>query len=164
MGDGLCGCIDKIRKPVQAGTESAPGWFKRTFVREAHHMARYTKSTNFVCLAAALAFVIPAAPARAAFYTGTELYEVCTVQRGAKTYVESTYECISYITGTIDAFNTIRRSNKLQSCIPEDVTIGQLRQATVAYLDANPKKRGETGSALIFAATREAWPCGGKKK
>ncbi|MFT4057133.1 MAG: Rap1a/Tai family immunity protein [Novosphingobium sp.] len=100
--------------------------------------------------------------AEASFYSGDELYKVCTAKRGSATYVEDTYECIAYITGTIDAFNTIRRSNRMKSCVPEDVTIARLRSATVAYLDANPDKRGETGSALVFAATREAWPCGKK--
>lgn len=121
------------------------------------------KTAQSICLAAALASgAFAAVPARAAFFTGEELYKVCTVARGAKTYVESTYQCISYITGTIDAFNTIRRSKAAKSCVPEDVTIGRLRAATVDYIEANPKKRGESASALIFAATREAWPCGRK--
>lgn len=103
-------------------------------------------------------------PARASFYSGDELYKVCTAQRGSTSYVENTYECIAYITGSVDAFNTFRRTNSMKSCIPEDVTIAQLRRTTVAYLKANPGKRGETASALVFAATREEWPCAKKRK
>lgn len=102
--------------------------------------------------------------AEASFYSGDELYKVCTAQRGSSTYVENTYECIAYITGSVDAFNTFRRTNKMKSCIPDDVTIAQLRRATVSYLEGNPAKRDEAASALVFAATREAWPCAKKGK
>lgn len=118
---------------------------------------------KLACLAMATPLALLPASADASFYSGDELYKVCTAQRGSATYVENTYECIAYITGTIDAFNTIRRTNKLKSCIPEDVTIAQLRKATVTYLTDNPKVRDAPASELVFAATRKAWPCTTKK-
>ncbi|WP_404479814.1 Rap1a/Tai family immunity protein [Novosphingobium sp. BL-52-GroH] len=120
-------------------------------------------SRKLACLAAVVPLGLVPVAAGASFYTGEELYAVCTAQRESKAYVENTYECIAYITGTIDAFNTIRRTNKLRSCIPADVTIAQLRSATVAYLRDNPQDRSASASELVFAATRRQWPCGKKK-
>ncbi|WP_232494775.1 Rap1a/Tai family immunity protein [Novosphingobium kaempferiae] len=126
------------------------------------YLARFSE-IKLVCLAIGAPLALLPVAAYASFYSGDELYKVCTAQRGSTTYVENTYECIAYITGTIDAFNTIRRTNKLKSCIPEDVTIAQLRKATVTYLADNPKTRNAPASELVFAATRKEWPCTTKK-
>lgn len=99
------------------------------------------------------------ATAHAGFYTGDELYAVCTSEKGGKDYFEKTYECLGYISGAVDAFNTTREVNKLKSCIPGDVTISQLRNATVDYLSKNPIDRAKSASSQVFAATRKAWPC-----
>ncbi len=121
------------------------------------------KSRKLACLAliAPLGFLPVAADA--SFYTGDDLYKACSAERGSKEYVEKTYECIAYVTGAIDAFNTTRKSNKLNSCIPGDVTISQLRAATVDYLQDNPKSRKESAADLVFAATRKEWPCRKRK-
>lgn len=110
-----------------------------------------------IAIVAALGLVPVAADA--GFYTGEELYDICTVPKGDKTYVERSYECIAYITGAVDAFNTTREVNKLKSCIPPDVTISRLRDTTVAYLHDNPESRSTSASTLVFTATRKAWPC-----
>lgn len=101
--------------------------------------------------------------ADAGFYSGNALYEVCTTERDSKTYVENTYECVAYITGAVDAFNTTREVNKLKSCIPANVTISQLKDVTVDYLGKNPNDRKKSASSQVFAATRKAWPCPTKK-
>ena len=106
--------------------------------------------------------LFPAA-AYAGFYSGTELHGICTADRSDPTYVEKTYECIAYITGAVDAFNTTRAANNLKSCIPPKVTISQLKEVTVAYLADNPKSLDKSASMLVFAATRQKWPCGKKK-
>ncbi|HUD93441.1 Rap1a/Tai family immunity protein [Sphingobium sp.] len=99
------------------------------------------------------------ATAHAGFYTGDQLYAACTAEKGGKDYFERTYECLGYISGAVDAFNTTREVNKLKSCIPGDVTISQLRNATVDYLSKNPIDRAKSASSQVFAATRKAWPC-----
>ena len=72
---------------------------------------------------------------------------------------EKSYECVGYVAGAVDAFNTTREVNGLKSCIPAEVTLNQLKGATVDYLRANPDKRAQSASALVFTATRQAWPC-----
>ncbi len=97
--------------------------------------------------------------AQAGFYSGDALYAVCTADKDGKDYFEKSYECVGYISGAVDAFNTTREANKLKSCIPGDVTINQLRVATVDYLGKNPIDRQQSASSQVFAAIRKAWPC-----
>ncbi len=103
-------------------------------------------------------------PAQAGFYSGDDLYAVCTTDKDGKDYFEKSYECVGYISGAVDAFNTTREANKLKSCIPGDVTISQLRAATVDYLGKNPIDRKQSASSQVFAAIRKAWPCAAATK
>jgi hypothetical protein len=100
-----------------------------------------------------------ATPAQAGFYSGDALYASCTTPREDKGFFEASYECVGYIAGAVDAFNTTREANGLKSCIPADVTLNRLRNVTVEYLAANPKDRAKSASSQVFAATRKAWPC-----
>lgn len=109
--------------------------------------------------ALALGILVPAS-AHAGFYSGDALYESCTTDKDAKDYFERSYECVGYISGAVDAFNTTREANGLKSCIPGDVTINRLRKTTVDYLGKNPKDRAaNSASSQVFAAIRKAWPC-----
>lgn len=108
---------------------------------------------------AALGMMLPAT-AHAGFYGGNALYESCTADRDAKDYFERSYECVGYIAGAVDAFNTTREANGLKSCIPADVTLNDLRRVTVEYLGNNPKDRAaNSASSQVFAAIRKTWPC-----
>ena len=97
--------------------------------------------------------------ARAGFYSGEALLESCTADRNARDFFEKSYECVGYVAGAVDAFNTTREVNGLKSCIPASVTLNQLKGATIDYLRANPDKRTQSASNLVFTATRQAWPC-----
>jgi|KBSSwiStaDraftv2_1062776.scaffolds.fasta_scaffold10861_5 hypothetical protein len=98
--------------------------------------------------------------ASAGFYSGDQLYEVCTAEHGDRGYVDRTYECIAYVTGAVDAFNATREAARQKSCIPGDVTIKRLRDVTVDYLRARPDERDQSAAKAVFAATRKEWPCG----
>lgn len=111
----------------------------------------------FVALAA-----FPGA-ARAGFYSGKDLLAACAVEKGDPAYFERNYECVAYVAGAVDAFNTTRAANGLKSCLPPKVTIRQLRDVTVDYLRDNAKKQSAPASTLVFSATRKAWPCDAKK-
>lgn len=117
-------------------------------------------TTRHCLYAAALAAATFApAVAQAGFYSGDELYAVCTTDKDDKSFFEKSYECVGYISGAVDAFNTTREANGLKSCIPGDVTISQLRRTSIDYLRNNPKDRAKSASSQVFAATRKAWPC-----
>lgn len=111
----------------------------------------------------AAATLLPTA-ANAGFYSGDELYAACTADRNGKDYFERSYECLGYISGAVDAFNTTREANNLKSCLPRGVTINELRTTTVNYLSKNPIDRQKSASSQVFAATRKAWPCATPKK
>ena len=115
-------------------------------------------STNLRAALLAMAALAPAA-AHAGFYSGDDLFATCTADKDDKAYFERSYECLGYISGAVDAFNTTREANHLKSCIPPDVTINQLRNVTVNYLSKNPIDRQKSASSQVFAATRKAWPC-----
>jgi hypothetical protein len=121
------------------------------------------KPRYLACIAAVVPFGLIPVAADAGFYSGNELYDVCTAEKGDKGYVESAYQCLAYITGAVDAFNTTREAAKLKSCIPPDVTISQLKDVTVAYLRDNPETRNASASSQVYAATRKAWACPGAK-
>lgn len=121
-------------------------------------------SWRLTCLATILTVGLFVEPAEAGFYSGNELLNVCTTDRNDPTYFEKTYECVAYISGAVDAFNTTREANGLKSCIPAKVTINQLKNVTVDYLQANPVDRRNSASALVFTGMREAWPCAKTKK
>ncbi|QDK31798.1 MULTISPECIES: Rap1a/Tai family immunity protein [Sphingomonadaceae] len=114
---------------------------------------------RLACIAACAALGLAPVTASAGFYSGDDLYKTCSVPKKDKAYVEHSYECIAYITGAVDAFNTTREANKLKSCIPADVTISRLREVTLAYLEDNPRSLSAPASSLVFTATRKAWPC-----
>ncbi|MES2174008.1 MAG: Rap1a/Tai family immunity protein [Pseudomonadota bacterium] len=121
--------------------------------------------TRYLLYLATLAsFSLFPVAAHAGFYSGDDLYAVCTADKEGKDYFEKSYECVGYISGAVDAFNTTREANKLKSCIPGDVTINQLRTTTVDYLGKNPIDRQQSASSQVFAAIRKAWPCASAAK
>jgi hypothetical protein len=122
------------------------------------------KSVNLACVFLIAPLGLFPVAANASFYTGDDLYAACMTERGSNTYVEKSYECIAYITGAVDAFNTTRKTNKLDSCLPADVTIGQLKEVTMDYLARNPNDRKGSASEQVFKATRKAWPCASSTK
>lgn len=136
------------------------------FVTKALNMGRrdermISRTLNYGTALSALGLF--AGTADAGFYSGNQLYEVCSTEPASKTYLEDTYECVAYIAGAVDAFNTTREVNKLKSCIPPKVTVSQLKDVTVAFLRDNQADRNTSASTLVFAATRKAWPCSKKK-
>lgn len=121
--------------------------------------------TRYLLYLATLAsFSLFPVAAHAGFYSGEDLYAVCTADKAGKDYFEKSYECVGYISGAVDAFNTTREANKLKSCIPGGVTISQLRATTVEYLGNNPIDRQNAASSQVFAAIRKAWPCASTTK
>lgn len=115
--------------------------------------------TTLKWIACLMALGLLPGAAHAGFYSGKDLYDTCTIERGQPDYFEKAYECAAYVAGAVDAFNTTREANKLKSCIPPGVTMGRLREVTVNYLRDHPAERKASASTLVFSATRKAWPC-----
>lgn len=44
-------------------------------------------------------------------------------------------------------------------CIPDGVTLGQIAQVVLVYLNSNPERLHETASILVVDALVDVWPC-----
>ena len=75
--------------------------------------------------------------------SGNEVYEDCTGPKGSPK-----------MEGISDALNMDG-----SVCTPANVTVGQVVDVIVNYLQANPKYRHISASLLAGAALREAFPC-----
>jgi hypothetical protein len=99
-------------------------------------------------------FAVFPALAHAEFQTGNQLLKLCT----AKDPFHKA-ECLGYVEATMDTVDTIREMQGAKSCLPDSVDAGQLQDAVVRYLQANPTKRTAAGSALVVLTLRANWPC-----
>ena len=68
--------------------------------------------------------------------------------------------CTGYILGVAEALDGPERGlGNFRFCTPEGVTNGQLKDVVVKWLQVRPQHRHFTGSSLIAAALRDAFPC-----
>ena len=98
-------------------------------------------------LSAAMIFLFTG-HAIADFLDGNQLLQNCTSDR-----TTFDLECTGYIEGVADH---IRGQT---SCLDPNVTVGQLRAVTLAYIRANPAKRHSNAASLVAAALNHAFPC-----
>lgn len=63
-------------------------------------------------------------------------------------------EAIRFTLDTIDSLQTT-----LGTCIPNEVTNGQIRRVIVKFLKENPEMLHEHGTFLILLALQKAFPC-----
>jgi hypothetical protein len=65
--------------------------------------------------------------------------------------------CVGNIEGL--TFVTQLLPANLQSCIPDNVTLGQVVRVVVAYIERRPQRMHEYFNFLALEAMHEAWPC-----
>lgn len=96
-------------------------------------------------------------PAAAGYYDGNELLNAC--EPGSSETGRGITEglCMGYIAGVVDDFAALRLVQKKTSCIPRNVTVGQLKDVVVKYLKENPEKRNWWGASLVRGAVLDAW-------
>ncbi len=82
------------------------------------------------------------------FYTGNEIYEVCTSG--------SSGLCSGYIAG---AFDALQLDYEVIICPPAGFTLGQLRDVVVKGMQDYPESRHLRASDLILATLSLTWPC-----
>jgi hypothetical protein len=118
-------------------------------------------------LPAALAFALLTGSASAAedeiikdtrqFYSGNALLEVCLSQHPLDR------ACWGYTTGIADAMGGGEAFGETlfgwSACIPTEVTVYQLADVTIRYLQEHPEKRHWGAGGLVARAFREAFPC-----
>lgn len=113
-------------------------------------------------------FLLWAAPAQAARFSGDYLLQMCLSDKDGKELVPGGHvACQSYIAGVLDYHNLIRSlgtSPSVEFCVPESAGLNQLQQAVASYLYQNKKQHGAFIAAPAVAlALFNAYPCGKKK-
>lgn len=116
-----------------------------------------------------LAVGIPAAPARADYVNGNQLYEWCSSERSDNQYWTNFARCTAYAAGAVDGLDTGNVFGQVLVgsdsdtidfiCIPPRVTLGQVQEVVTTFLKNNPAIRHDHASVLVVKAVREAWPC-----
>lgn len=97
---------------------------------------------------------------RTSFFFGNNVLEICSFESsGSNDGSDPTY-CMGYIAGVVDAIRGVPLPDDMPThCLPPNVTLGQLRQVVVKYLEDHPEKLHYSGDAIILAALAEAFPC-----
>lgn len=88
------------------------------------------------------------------FMDGNKLSEVCMSK-----YPLDRGICLGYVQGVADtweAWRFLTRKNS-QSCIPLNVSAGQLEKVVVKHLQEHPEMLHEAAGALVIRAIHEAW-------
>ena len=101
--------------------------------------------------------------ANASFSTGNDLngwFESCAAYiSGPSTDTRDFYACgrrDGYIAGAVDAYIG---TGSLSKCVPEHLTLGQLKAVVENWLKSHPEDWHLTANSLILIAVNEAWPC-----
>ena len=107
-----------------------------------------------------LAAACHAPPAQAGIYlSGTDLFADCSVPKDNPVYFSRTERCTGFITGVVDATEGLRSLQGKPYCVPPEVTLGQLNDVVLRYLQANPANRSLAASASVIAAVSNAYGC-----
>ncbi len=70
--------------------------------------------------------------------------------------------CIGYLRGIWGATYVWQETGLLtpkRICVPEDVSVEQLRQVFLDYMHQNPEAWGRPVEPHVVIAIKEAWPC-----
>lgn len=105
-------------------------------------------------LAALALGVAQPATAKAPLDTGQEILERC-----ATSDPFNTSWCLGYVRGLMNGYRWLDAALGTESCIPESVTLGQLRDALVAYAREKPQ---DNSMVLLARVVAKKWPCGVK--
>lgn len=100
------------------------------------------------------AFVTICAPAKADFFDGELLFDLCTTATIDPLFLQKNATCVGYIAGVVDAY-----SHGSGFCLLPTTKTREIYDLTVKYMSDNPRSLSWSASTLIFAAIKDAFPC-----
>ena len=115
-------------------------------------------------IATAIALLVGPAQALERWYSGNDLLAACRVVSTGSTPTSENAQLVEVCLGEIEALDWAApgmQNEKLQSCVPDDVTIKQVAKVIIDFLDQNPERRGEPFEGLALEALALTWPCSG---
>lgn len=83
----------------------------------------------------------------AEFYDGNKLLRELTGDTAER------LAALGYVAGVHDSHRTVSH------CTPDNVTLGQLTEMVVQFLQANPNIRHETADVLVSGMLQQVFPC-----
>jgi 2-methylcitrate dehydratase PrpD len=88
--------------------------------------------------------------------TGNKLLEECEATEPFRQAF-----CLGYIMGVtdVDGMDGAAFPERRRTCVPEDVTNGQLLDILVKYLKNHPEERHYSAAVLAIKAITKAFPC-----
>jgi hypothetical protein len=89
--------------------------------------------------------------ARAEMIDGNKLLQHCTQQGWGETF------CLGFVAGVHDNMRMTLRILDESPCVPDGVTLGQIKDVTTRYLRKHPENRHKSAAVLVSAALVEAW-------
>jgi hypothetical protein len=123
---------------------------------------------RYCAIAKIILVIVVGEPANAAFFSGNELYAICTS-------VSERAECIGYVEGVLDVadFEGIFYHGRYnlhsfeggpphyvdEWCQPWGVTSQQAVDVVTMFLRDNPQIRHNRASTLVVQAMKKAFPC-----
>ena len=111
-------------------------------------------------VAAVVLMVLSSAQAWAGFVSGSDILEQCKLSESQ--YMQG--ECFGYIAGVADIVSNFKEAGWREKdyCWPSGesgVTLGQVKQDVVGYLERHPEDLHKSASGLVYLAFVEAYPC-----
>ncbi len=98
------------------------------------------------------------------YMSGNELLTACSVDPwdpASKLELVRISKCTGYVTGITDAYNVFHNWNFIEPmwCMPNEVSIDQLKKVVLKYLKENPQAIHMSASSLVVNAVVLAFPC-----
>jgi hypothetical protein len=93
-----------------------------------------------------------------AFVTGNELLRLCTNTETDAAGRIDVLACQRYVAGASDMYAMWRHTNN-QSCLPLGTEVGQVKDATVKWLQEHIALRNNSGALAVYGALDATWNC-----
>ena len=118
-----------------------------------------------IAVVAMTALSIGACPAEPATHTGRDLVEACRRVTNHSQPSPSDNEDDGVCVGEIEALNWLAPGEiefSLRSCVPDAVSVSQMAQAVVTFIDGNHDRANEPFEGLALEGLALKWPCARK--
>lgn len=119
-------------------------------------MAMRSKVTAGLCLLGIAAAYPTDGRAQGHFATGNTLLRECEGNRLNQP------SCLAYMSGLADGLALLfelHPQSSIRACVPDKVTVSQIRDVVLKYLREKPEDRHEAASTLGLLALVGAFPC-----
>ena len=73
----------------------------------------------------------------------------------------SSAQCVPFVTGVVDTNDIFQEGGeaKRRVCLPKGVTVREMTDVFMRYLEAHPNRRKISGAVLVLASLAQAFSC-----